>query len=93
MTDEEKIALVEKEIEAIEMSYAEACVELTKEKGFDEYLPKWQKKIDKLAHKYALLLVPLKEEHDELRILINEKKEEESNEELINTVKTLRKIR
>ena len=36
-----------------------------------------EKKIDKLAHKYALLLVPLKEEHDELRILINEKKEEE----------------
>ena len=56
--------------------YAEECALLVKQKGFDEYSSKWQKKIDKIADKYSRILYPLQVEHEEIRERINEAEEE-----------------
>ena len=83
MTNEEKLAQIEKEIKNLEEGYAEECAELTKQKGFDEYLPKWQKKINQIADKYSRLLYPLMEEHEEVRVLVNEEAENERKKKYI----------
>ena len=44
MTDKERLAEVEKEIESAQRAYAEECAELFKQKGYDSYAKKWQKK-------------------------------------------------
>ena len=67
----ESLKSVESQIDEAERAYANECYELYKQKGFDEYAPKWQKKIRKIADKYATILVSLRADHDELRIEAN----------------------
>ena len=75
MTDLERIQEIEKEIETLEKSYAEECARMYNEPDFDIYDKKWIKKVNKLASKYADLFLPLKEEHDELRVRENRREE------------------
>jgi len=72
----ERARSLEEQIDNVEHAYAQECVNLYNQKGFDEYSPKWQKKISKLAGKYAEILLPLKAEHEELVELIAIEQEE-----------------
>ena len=71
-----QISLVEEEVKRAETDYANECVELTKCKGFDLELKKWKRKVDKIANKYADIIIELKRRYNELRDLANEKEEE-----------------
>ena len=71
-----EIENVEKEIKKIQEDYAKECVDLYNKKDFDYYKPKWQRKIDKIAGKYADLLIPLHDKHNELRKEANIREEE-----------------
>ncbi len=73
--DVERIKEVEYQMQKLEEAYGKECAELYKQRGFDMYAPKWNKKIEKLAKKYADLLTPLKLEHDDLRIRLNTEEE------------------
>ena len=84
MTDEEKLERVKKEIDEAQRGYAEECALLVKQKGFDEYSRKWQKKIDKIADKYSRILYPLQVEHEEIRERINEAEEEKRKRQFRN---------
>jgi len=80
-----QIALVEEEIKSLEKGYADECVELYKQKGFDLYKPKWAKKIEKVAGKYADLIIPLKDKYNELRKQANRLEEEERKKKYKDT--------
>jgi len=69
---------IEKEIEQYQNEYAEECVKLYNTEGYDSYKPKWQKKIESLAKKYADLILPLTKRHqqicDEIEVKLEEKR-------------------
>lgn len=87
-SDYERVKEIEDQLETINNSYVADCIKLYESKGFDSYSPRWQRKMTALAKKYADLISPLKEEHDELRELINEHAENERKQkyEEINDV-------
>lgn len=62
-----EIKEIEEELESLEEGYANECAVLAKKPGFDSYANKWRKKIDVIAEKYAELMIPLRERHEELR--------------------------
>ena len=73
---EKEIIAVKERCDNIEKAYAEECLVLSQQKGFDIYKPKWQRKLDKLAEKYAEYLVPERLKHKELLNEYEDKLEE-----------------
>ena len=67
----ERIREIEYEIKKLQEAYVDEGAVLSRQRGFDVNSPKWQKKISKLADKYADLIFPLSEEHEELRGIVN----------------------
>ena len=82
--DYERIKEIEKEVKAIEEAYAQECFNLYLKPGFDIYNPKWKKKIDKVAQKYADYLAGLQNEHDELLQLVGNHEEEERKKKYVD---------
>ena len=80
----ERVREIEIQINHIQQACAEELAELYKKDGFDEYKPKWQRKISNIAKKYANLLAPLEIEHDELRDIINKKVEEQRKKKYVD---------
>lgn len=71
-----EIKNVEQEITNAEEAFSKECVDVYKSEGYDDSLKKWQKKIDNIASKYAKIIAPLKDKHDELREKYNTLEEE-----------------
>ena len=71
-----RVNQIKQEIDDYIKQYADECVVLFQTKGFDQYKAKWQKKIRKIADKYAEFIVPLKDEHNKLCEEIEIKQEE-----------------
>ena len=72
-----KLKEIEDNINDIEKAYAEECLALTKQKGFDMYKTKWKKKVNKIADKYAGELVDLQDKHSEIVKELDDKLEEQ----------------
>lgn len=75
MSDLERIKELEYQIDNIQAAYAKEISKIYNSKGFDLYAPKWDNKIKKCASKYADLILPLKMEHEELRLKVIEEDE------------------
>ncbi len=74
--DLERLRYIEEQIDSVMRGYAKEAKLLSDSKGFDCYAPKWNKKLNALAKKYADICYPLKKEHDEIRIRLNAEDEE-----------------
>ena len=64
MTDEQRLEEIEKHMERLQQAYIDDYMEVTLQKGFDEYSPKWNKKLEKVAEKYVDYMAPLTEEYN-----------------------------
>ena len=73
--DYERVKEIEYQMQKFEEAYAKECIEVYNQKGFDIYKSKWERKINKIAKKYADILSPLRVEHDFLREQLNEQEE------------------
>ena len=71
-----EIKNLEERLKELQEGYGQECVDLYNQKDFDYDKTKWQKKVKKIAKKYAGLIVPLQKKHEELRVKYNEKEEE-----------------
>ena len=67
---------IDNEIKELQEEFATESFMLTQQEGFDQYKPKWKKKIQQLANKYAGPLYELKEEYNEIVYYLNEQEEE-----------------
>lgn len=77
MVEQEKYDELEKQLDTIYKACAAEYAELTKTKGFDIYSEKAYRKINALAQKYAKYIVPLQDEMNALKEIIDQKTEEE----------------
>ena len=84
MTDERRLEAIEKDLERLQKAYVEDFIEVTKQKGFDEYSPKWDKKLHAVARKYAKYMVPLKDEYNEICDRLDKKAEEERKKKFVD---------
>lgn len=74
---EQKIKELEDLIEQYNKEYVAECLSIVQDPNYDIYNKKQNAKIDKIANKYAELLLPVKQELNELyEKLYNEKDEE-----------------
>ena len=83
LKDEERLKELEKQIDRIIRDYAEDYLSITKQKGYDEYSRRWQKKTEKVAEKYVKFLIPLKNEYNDLCDKLDQKEEEERKKKYI----------
>lgn len=84
MTDEERMADIEKHMERLEKAYVDDFLKVTQEKGYDEYSEKWNKKLHAVARKYARYMVPLKEEYNAICDRLDQKAEEERKKKYVD---------
>ena len=82
--DYQQLKFLQSRIELMQQEYAYEIAELTKKRGFDSYSEKWQGKMERIASKYADLILPLKEEHDELADKINKAEEEKRKSQYVD---------
>ncbi len=75
MTDRERLEEVEQDLNRLQKAWAQELAEMSKKRGFDMYAPKWEKKMQALANKYADLIYPLKAEQNRLADKLNDEEE------------------
>lgn len=83
MTDREKMKEIEGHLSRLQKAYVDDFMEVTQQKGYDEYSDKWKKKLNAVARKYAKFMVPLTEEYNELCDKVNAQLEEERKKKFV----------
>lgn len=73
--DLERLNELKQKIDFLNEQCGAEAGKICQEKGFDYDKRKWRLKLDKLLDKYADLLYPIVEEHDQLAAKLNEEAE------------------
>lgn len=85
--DKKRLTEVEAELEKLYDAYAEACFNLTKERGYELYKPKYIAKAKEISDKYAKYIAPLEKEQMELMAKLEPEREKEEKAERLKLIK------